>query len=235
MPLAGHRAKFRHRAQDARPNRAARRWPVSAQTANPAQGIRACFDRRSQAPHGTKIFFEMARRAGIGAGGRKHPDCRITVEDTACRILPQMADDFLERGNAASKAKSLPKSCTHSASRPRNSGIRWSFSRHCTALRSMPGSKVSRRIQTLLGDINDCVTVGQMVADYKDQRRWQAGSRSGNAEKGGRVLRVLAAGIRRPRQVRNRMHTLRHPRVVRNRWAKRTGRGGRTRLQSRPP
>ncbi len=100
------------------------------------------------------------------AGGNL-ADSQVAVGETARRILPQIAADFVERGNAASQAKVSPEKLH--AFRIASKKFRYTLELFAplygpsvnTWLESLKG------VQTVLGDINDCVTVSQMIADYK--------------------------------------------------------------------
>jgi CHAD domain-containing protein len=137
--------------------------------------------------------------------------CRIPIEDTARRILPRMAKNFLERGDAASQSKATPEKLH--AFRIASKKFRYTLELFAplygTGLNSWLES--IKRIQTLLGDINDCVTVAQMLSDYKSKgsiagwlkrrqrKKVEEFTQCWQEEFGGREI------------VRTRMHTLSHP------------------------
>jgi CHAD domain-containing protein len=172
-----------------------------------------------------RTALESALAGGNSAG------CRIAVEETARSVLPRMAKDFLERGNAASEAKaSLEKlHAFRIASKKFRYTLELFAPLYGSALKSWLES--IQRIQTLLGDINDCVTVAQMLSDYKgggavagwlkkrQRRKVEEFSRCWQEEFGGRE------------GARNRLRSLSHPQetspalkkpVARSRTASRT-------------
>ena len=109
--------------------------------------------------------WRTALESALAGGNRA--DSQVAVGETARRILPQIAADFVERGNAASQAKVSPEKLH--AFRIASKKFRYTLELFAplygpsvnTWLESLKG------IQTVLGDINDCVTVSQMIADYK--------------------------------------------------------------------
>jgi CHAD domain-containing protein len=113
----------------------------------------------------SSLKWRTALEAALAGGNSA--DSRIAVETTARRILPRMAADFVERGSAASQAKTSPEKLHEF----RISAKKFRYTLELFA--PLYGTAVNswlesiKGIQTLLGDINDCVTVAQMVANYK--------------------------------------------------------------------
>lgn len=93
--------------------------------------------------------------------------CRIAIADTAQHVLPRMAKDFLERGTAASQSKASPEKLHQFriASKKFRYTLELLAPLYGTALN--PAIDSIKRAQTLLGDINDCVTVEQIVSAHK--------------------------------------------------------------------
>ena len=78
-----------------------------------------------------------------------------------------MAADFVERGNAASQAKTTTEKLH--AFRIASEKFRYTLELFAPLYGPTLNSWLEsiKGIQTLLGDINDCVTVTEMLADYK--------------------------------------------------------------------
>jgi CHAD domain-containing protein len=93
--------------------------------------------------------------------------CRVAIEETARRVLPAMAKDFLEHGNAASEAKASPEKLHQFriASKKYRYTLELFTPLYGESLKGWLDRVKS--IQSLLGDINDCVTVAEIVAHHK--------------------------------------------------------------------
>jgi CHAD domain-containing protein len=107
-----------------------------------------------------RTALEAALAANAAAG-------KVAVEDTARKTLPAMAKDFLERGDAASLPKASPEKLH--AFRIASKKFRYSLELFAPLYQRELSAWIDsiKRIQTLLGDINDCETVAHMLADQK--------------------------------------------------------------------
>jgi CHAD domain-containing protein len=143
--------------------------------------------------------------------GADSADSRVAVEQTARRILPRMATDFVERGNAASQAKASPEKLHEF--RIASKKFRYTLELFAplygatveTWLESIKG------IQTQLGDINDCVTVAELLADYKGSDTVAAWLRKRQRRKAEQFSRGWREEFGDAESVRNRIHSLNHP------------------------
>jgi len=92
---------------------------------------------------------------------------RATIARTAQRMLPRMAQQFFKRGNEAAKTKASP----HELHQFRISSKNFRYTLELfTSLYGPPlnsSLEKIRRGQRLLGDINDCETVRDMLSHYK--------------------------------------------------------------------
>ena len=109
-----------------------------------------------------RTALESSLASGNGA------DSRTAIEETARRILPKMAADFLDRGNAAAQAKLSPEKLH--AFRIASKKFRYTLELFVPLYGATLNAWLEsvKGIQTVLGDINDCVTVAQIIADFKD-------------------------------------------------------------------
>jgi len=158
-------------------------------------------------------------------------ECRITVEDTACRILPRMAEDFFERGNAASEGRVAAEKLH--AFRIASKKFRYTLELFAPLYGPPLNAWLEsiKRIQTLLGDINDCVTVAQMLADHKVNAMtgWLKKRERKKVEE---FSACWQQEFGAPETVRTRLHTLRRPQGG-SQPVKKPAARSRTRLQSR--
>jgi CHAD domain-containing protein len=115
-------------------------------------------DRKSSLKWRTALEAALAANAAAG---------KVAVEDTARKPLPAMARDFLERGDAASQPKASPEKLH--AFRIASKKFRYSLELFAPLYEREVSAWIAsiKRIQTLLGDINDCETVLHMVVDQK--------------------------------------------------------------------
>lgn len=113
----------------------------------------------------SSMKWRTALEAALAAG--TSADARIAVEQTAHRILPRMAKDYVERGNAAAESKVSPEKLH--AFRIASKKFRYTLELFVPLYGSTLTGWIDsiKAIQTLLGDINDCATVAQMLAGYK--------------------------------------------------------------------
>jgi CHAD domain-containing protein len=93
------------------------------------------------------------------------------VQEVARRALSRIAKDFQKQGNEASSSEVSP-TCLH-----RFRIVAKKFRYALEMFQPVYGTSLDpiiqniKRLSALLGDINDCVTVGAMVADYKGGNR----------------------------------------------------------------
>src|SRR5438105_1154036 len=92
---------------------------------------------------------------------------RATIARTAQRMLPRMAQQFFERGNEAAKTKASARELHQF--RISSKKFRYTLELFTSLYGSQLNSSLEkiRRGQRLLGDINDCETVGDMLSNYK--------------------------------------------------------------------
>ena len=136
---------------------------------------------------------------------------RAAVEQTGRRLLPRMAADFVDRGNTASQAKASPEKLH--AFRIASKKFRYTLELFAplygptidTWLESIKG------IQTLLGDINDCVTVAEMLADHKGSDAVAGWLKKRQRRKVDQFSRGWLEEFGDSESVRNRIHSLRRP------------------------
>jgi CHAD domain-containing protein len=136
--------------------------------------------------------------------------CAVAIEETARQILPRMAKDFLERGNAASEEKASPEKLHHF--RIASKKFRYTLELFTPLYGpSLNGWLESiKSVQTLLGDINDCATVAQMLADHKGDglSRWLKRRQRRNTEE---FCRRWQEEFGDREMVRGRIQLLSHP------------------------
>jgi CHAD domain-containing protein len=89
------------------------------------------------------------------------------VRELAQRALSRTAKEFLKRGNEATSADASPKLLHRFRIEAKK--FRYALELFEPLYRSTlePIVESIKRLSTLLGDINDCVTVSEMVAEYK--------------------------------------------------------------------
>ncbi len=92
---------------------------------------------------------------------------KAPVARTAQRMLPAMAQAFLERGNEAVKTKISPRDLHHF--RIASKRFRYTLELFAPVYGSPLESSLERirRTQELLGDINDCDTVRDLLSQFK--------------------------------------------------------------------
>jgi len=157
----------------------------------------------------SSLKWRSALEAALAGGDSAYS--RIAVEQTARRILPRMAKDFVERGNAASQAKASPEKLH--AFRIASKKFRYTLELFAplygstidTWLESIKG------IQTLLGDINDCVTVAEMLADYKGAGATKDWLKKRERRKVEQFSRSWLEEFGDTESLRNRIRSLNHP------------------------
>jgi CHAD domain-containing protein len=113
----------------------------------------------------SSLKWRTALEAALASGNSA--ESRTVIEQSARRILPRMAVDFVERGNAACKAKTSPEKLH--AFRIASKKFRYTLE----LFAPLYGAELAswrdsiKGIQTVLGEINDCDTVAKMLAEYK--------------------------------------------------------------------
>lgn len=167
-----------------------------------AAALKRRMERKSSLKWRTALEAALAANAAAG---------KVTVEDTARKTLPGMAKDFLERGDAASQPKASPEKLH--AFRIESKKFRYSLE----LFAPFYGPELSawidsiKRIQTLLGDINDCETVGQMIADQKGGGAMAGRLKKKQRRKVEEFLGAWAEEFGDSAVVRARLDALRHP------------------------
>jgi CHAD domain-containing protein len=157
----------------------------------------------------SSLRWRTALEASLALGAS--PACRIPIDKTARRILPRMAKDFLERGSAVSQAKISPEKMH--AFRIASKKFRYTLELFATLYGpALNGWLESiKRVQTLLGDINDCVTVAQLLSDYKSSGTMEAWLKKRQRRKVEEFSRCWAEEFGSRESVRSRIRSLSHP------------------------
>ena len=157
----------------------------------------------------SSLKWRTALEAALAGGNSA--DSRIAVETTARRILPRMAADFVERGNTASQAKTSPEKLH--AFRISAKKFRYTLELFAPLYGTAVNSWLEsiQGIQTLLGDINDCVTVAQMVANYKGASEVAGWLKKRQRRRVEQFSRLWLEEFGDPETVRARIRSLSHP------------------------
>jgi CHAD domain-containing protein len=157
----------------------------------------------------SSLKWRTALEAALAGGNSA--DSRIAVETTARRILPRMAADFVERGNTASQAKTSPEKLH--AFRISAKKFRYTLELFAPLYGTAVNSWLEsiQGIQTLLGDINDCVTVAQMVANYKGASEVASWLKKRQRRRVEQFSRLWLEEFGDPETVRARIRSLSHP------------------------
>jgi CHAD domain-containing protein len=157
----------------------------------------------------SSLKWRTALEAALAGGN--NPDSRIAIEETALRILPKMAADFLDRGNAAAQARLAPEKlhAFRIASKKFRYTLELFVPLYGTTLNAWLESV--KAIQTVLGDINDCVTVAQIIADYKDSGDTASWLRKRQRRKVEQFSRLWLKEFGDAENVRTRVRSLSHP------------------------
>jgi CHAD domain-containing protein len=137
--------------------------------------------------------------------------CRIPIQETGHRILPRMAGDFLERGKAAAQAKASPEKLH--AFRIAAKKFRYTLEIFAPVYGNKLHSwlKSIKAIQTVLGDINDCVTVSQILSDYKDADAAVGWLKKRQRRKADQFSRIWQEEFGDPESTRARVYALASP------------------------
>jgi CHAD domain-containing protein len=175
----------------------------------------------------SSLKWRTALEAALSGGNSA--DTRMAVEQTARRILPRMAVDFVDRGNAACEAKTSAEKLH--AFRIASKKFRYTLE----LFAPLYGAELAswrdsiKEIQTVLGDINDCVTVAQMLAEYKGTRAVEDWLKKRQRRKVEQFSRRWAEEFGEAGSVRERIRSLSRPGqppkkpVGRSRTGSRTG------------
>jgi CHAD domain-containing protein len=157
----------------------------------------------------SSLKWRTALEAALAGGNSA--DSRIAVETTARRILPRMAADFVERGNTASQAKTSPEKLH--AFRISAKKFRYTLELFAPLYGTAVNSWLEsiKGVQTLLGDINDCVTVAQMVANYKGASEVAGWLKKRQRRRVEQFSRLWLEEFGDPETVRARIRSLSHP------------------------
>ena len=96
---------------------------------------------------------------------------KAPIARTAHRMLPRMAQEFFERGNEAAGTKTAPRELHHF--RIASKKFRYTLELFASVYGPSLESSLERirRTQELLGDINDCDTVRNLLSRYKQADR----------------------------------------------------------------
>jgi CHAD domain-containing protein len=109
-------------------------------------------------------------RGAVASAAAANSDAstKVPIEKTAPRLLPRMAQEFFERGNEAAGAKTSPRELHQFriAAKKFRYTLELFTSVYGPALES--SLERIRRVQGLLGDINDCDTVRSLLSQYKE-------------------------------------------------------------------
>jgi CHAD domain-containing protein len=133
------------------------------------------------------------------------------IEVTSRRTLRRMVKDFLEYGNEAASAKASPEDLH------RFRIVAKKFRYTLELFEPLYGSSLNRevakikRAQTLLGDINDCVTVASMVAQYNGGNRLAARLRKRERKKTEEFRRYWTEDFQHGEQLRSWCNRLARP------------------------
>jgi CHAD domain-containing protein len=152
-----------------------------------------------------RTALEAALAGGDGA------DSRMAIAETARGILPKMAADFLDRGKGAAQAKLSPEKL-HSfriASKKFRYTLELFTPLYGTSLNAWLESV--KGIQTVLGDINDCETVAQIIADYKGSGPAAGWLKKRQRRKVEQFSRIWLKEFGDAETVRTRIRSLSHP------------------------
>jgi len=157
----------------------------------------------------TSLKWRTALEAALASG--TSADAGRAVEETARLTLPGMALDFLERGNAAAQSKVSPEKL-HTfrlASKKFRYTLELFAPLYGAALNGWLES--IKGIQTRLGEINDCVTVAQMLAGYKGVGAAETWLKKRLRRKIEQFSRHWLEEFGHPADVRQRIRCLSHP------------------------
>jgi triphosphatase len=98
-------------------------------------------------------------------------DKKEAIHELARRTLGRGAKDFLKQGNEASRPGASPKGMHRFRIASKKFRYALELFQPVYESRLKPVVASLKRVSTLLGDINDSVTVAEMVADYKGGNR----------------------------------------------------------------
>jgi CHAD domain-containing protein len=157
----------------------------------------------------SSMKWRTALEAALAAG--TDGDARIAVEQTAHRILPRMAADFVDRGNAASESKVSPEKLH--AFRLASKKFRYTLELFAPLYDAALNGWLEsiKAIQTVLGDINDCATVAQMLAGYKGSGATETWLKKRQRRKTEQFSKQWQEEFGDAAAVRNRIRSLQHP------------------------
>jgi CHAD domain-containing protein len=107
-------------------------------------------------------------RKALGGEDIAEDFCAIPVKVTAKRMLPQMAKEYFSGGKDAARGKASAEELHRFRIASKN--LRYTLD----LFAPLYGTSINgllqqlKGVQTLLGEINDCATVGRMVAQHQD-------------------------------------------------------------------
>jgi CHAD domain-containing protein len=189
------------------PEAAGLRSKLESQRKDSERVLTGALKRRMERKSSMK--WRTALEAALAAG--TSADTRIPVEQTAHRILPRMAADFVERGNAAAGSKVSPVKLH--AFRLASKKFRYTLELFAPLYGSTLNGWIDsiKAIQTLLGDINDCQTVAHMLAGYKGSDAMATWLKKRQRRKTEQFSRQWQEEFGEAAAVRNRIRSLQHP------------------------
>jgi len=157
----------------------------------------------------SSLKWRTALESALAAGNSA--DSKVAVEQTARRILPQIAGDFVARGNAASQANVSPEKLHEF--RIASKKFRYTLELFAPLYGPSVNSWLEslKGVQTVLGDINDCVTVSQMIADYKGSGAAASWIKKRQRRKVEQFSRLWLEEFGDTESVRQRIYPLSHP------------------------
>ncbi len=157
----------------------------------------------------SSMKWRTALEAALASG--TSADTRVPVEQTAHRILPRMAADFVERGNAASEPKVSPEKLH--AFRIASKKFRYTLELFVPVYGAALSGWIEsiKAIQTQLGDINDCATVAQMLAEHKGAGAAETWLKKRQRRKTEQFSKQWREEFGDAAAVRNRIRSLQHP------------------------
>ncbi|HLK21484.1 MAG TPA: CHAD domain-containing protein [Bryobacteraceae bacterium] len=157
----------------------------------------------------SSLKWRTALEGALASGNSA--DSLITIEQTSHRLLPRLAADFVERGNAAAEAK-VSSEKLHSfrlAAKKFRYTLELFVPLYGAALTGWIDS--IKAIQTLLGDINDCATVTQILTGYKGSESIGNWLKKRERRKTDRFSRLWQQEFGDRTDVQNRIRALQHP------------------------
>lgn len=141
-------------------------------------------------------------RRSLGTGSATKPFCRSATEDTARQVLSRMAEKFFETGEEAVTAKASPKQLHRFRIHAKE--FRYSLELFAPLYGPALNNCLDRirTVQTLLGAINDCQTVRDIVSRYGGDKELDAKLKRRQRRKTDEFSRYWADAFTGPEQER---------------------------------